>query len=98
LKSKIIGEFDTRRGAELAVEHIVQECGVPRKDVFVQPTRGANSAGTRVAGADAKAAPHPEGHQKLDGSLEVSVDFHGDDAGRISDALKDAGAKAVRTE
>ena len=97
MKSTIIGEFDTRRGADLAVEHVVQECGVPRSDVFVQPTSGANTAGTRAAGADAKAAPDPEGHQKLDGSLEVSVDFHGDDPERITDALKGAGAKAVRT-
>jgi hypothetical protein len=27
LERTIIGEFDTRRGAELAVEHVVQECG-----------------------------------------------------------------------
>ena len=70
---------------------------MPPSDVFVQPTGGANSAGTRAAGADAKAATDPEGHQKLEGSLEVSVDFHGDDPGRITDALKGAGAKAVRT-
>jgi hypothetical protein len=37
LESTIIGEFDTRRGAELAVEHVVQECGVPQSDVFIQP-------------------------------------------------------------
>jgi hypothetical protein len=98
LESTIIGEFDTRRDAELAVEHVVQDCGVPRSDVFVQPAGGANTAGTRPAGADAKAAPTPEAHQKLEGSLEVSVDFHGDDPGRIAAALKGAGAKAVRTK
>ncbi|WFU58461.1 hypothetical protein QA639_13610 [Bradyrhizobium pachyrhizi] len=32
-----IAEFDTRRAAELAVEHVVQECGVQRTYVFVQP-------------------------------------------------------------
>jgi hypothetical protein len=93
----IIGEFDTRRSAELAVEHVVQECGVPRSDVFVQPVGGANTAGTRAAGADAKAAPKPEGHQRLEGPLEVSVDFHGDDSEKISRALKSAGATVVRT-
>jgi hypothetical protein len=36
LESTIIGEFDTRRDAEFAVEP-VQNCGVPRGDVFVQP-------------------------------------------------------------
>ena len=98
LESTIIGKFDTRRGAELAIEHLVQECGVSRADVFVQPTGGANTAGTRAAGADAKAAPDPEGHQKLEGSIEVSVDFHGRDPGQIAEALKGAGAKTVRTK
>jgi hypothetical protein len=56
LESTIIGEFDSRRDAELAVEHVVQDCGVPRSDVFVQPVGGANTAGTRPAGLDAKAA------------------------------------------
>jgi hypothetical protein len=82
LESTIIREFDTRRDAELAVEHFVQECGVPRSDVFVQPVGGANTAGTRPAGSDAKAAPTPDAHQKLEGPLEVSADFHGDDPRR----------------
>jgi hypothetical protein len=98
LESTIIGEFDTRRDAELAVEQVVQDCGVPRSDVFVQPVGGANTSGTRPAGADAKAEPTPEARQKLDGSLEVSVDYHGVDPERIAAALKGAGAKAVRTK
>ena len=98
MESTIIGEFDTRRGAELAVEHVVQECGVPRSDVFVQPVGSANSVGTRAAGSDVKAAPAPEGHQKLEGLIEVSVDFHGDTPQTIADALRGAGAKTVRTK
>ena len=98
MESTIIGEFDTRRDADLAVEHVVQECGVPRSDVFVQPTGGANTIGTRPAGADAKTAPAAGGHQKLEGPLEVSVDFHGDDPERIAAALKSLGAKTVRTK
>ena len=39
-----------------------------------------------------------EGHQKLEGRIEVSVDFHGDAPEKIADALKDAGAKTVRTK
>jgi hypothetical protein len=98
LESTIIGEFDTRRDAELAVEHVAQDCGGPRSDVFVQPVGGANTAGMRPAGADAKAAPPPEAHQKPEGPLEVSVDFHGDEPEPIAAALKGAGAKAVRTK
>lgn len=98
MESTIIGEFDTRRGAELAVEHVVQECGVPRSDVFVQAAGGANTAGTHAAGADVKAAPAPEGRQKLEGLIEVSVDFHGDAPEKIAEVLRGAGAKAVRTK
>lgn len=98
MESTIIGEFDTRRGAELAVERVVQEFGVPRADVFVQPAGDANTEGTRPAGADAKSAPAAGGHQKLEGSIEVSVDFHGGDPEKIASALKSVGAKAVRTK
>ena len=98
MESTIIGEFDTRRSAELAVEHVVQECGVPRSDVFVQPVGSANTVGTLAAGSDAKGAPAPEGREKLEGLIEVSVDFHGDAPQKIADALKDAGAKTVRTK
>ena len=98
MESTIIGEFDTRRDAELAVEHVVQDCGEPRSDVCVQPVGGANRAGTRPAGADAKPAPTPESHQKLEGPIEVSVDFHGEDPQRIAAVLKSAGAMAVRTK
>ena len=98
MESTIIGEFATRREAELAVEHVVQEFGVARGDVFVQPVGAANSSGTRSAGADVKAAPTPEGKQRLEGEIEVSVDFHGDEPDKIAEALKGAGAKTVRTK
>ncbi len=84
MESTIIADFDTRREAELDVEHVVQECDVERSDVFVQP-----------AGADAKDAPEPDGQQKLQGAIEVSVDFHGVDRQKIAVALKSAGAKSV---
>jgi hypothetical protein len=96
METTLIAEFDTRREAELAVEHIVQEYGVPRGDVLVQPTGTANSSGQYSAGADVKAAPEPTEGAKLEGSIEVSVDFHGDDSKPIMDAMKSAGAKFVR--
>jgi hypothetical protein len=97
MESTLIAEFDSRRAAELAVEHVVQECGVPRSDVFVQPTGSDNTAGKRPAGADAKSSPEPEESGKLEGTIEVSVDFHGGDAKQVTDALKSAGAQSMRT-
>ena len=98
MESTLVAEFDTRRAAELAVEHVVQECGVSRSDVFVQPTGGDNTSGNRPACADAKASPKPEQGGKFEGGIEVSVDFHGEDAKQIEDALKSVGAKSVRTK
>jgi hypothetical protein len=98
MESTIIGNFATRREAELAVEHVVQEHGVPRSDVFIQPIGKANSAGTHAAGADAKEAPEPEENKRLEGEIEVSVDLHGDNSEKIVEALNSAGAKAVRTK
>jgi hypothetical protein len=98
METTLVAEFDTRRAAELAVEHVVQECGVSRADVFVQPTGSDNTSGDRSAGADAKAAPKPEPGVKLGGPIEVSVDLHRGDTKQVADALKNAGAKAVRTK
>ncbi len=66
--------------------------------MFVKPVGGENTAGTQASGPDTKAAPEPGNRAKLDGPIEVSVEFHGDHPERIVDALKGAGAKAVRTE
>ena len=98
MESTLVAEFDTRPSAELAVEHVVQECGVARGDVFVQPTGHENTSGNRPAGADAKATPKPEQGVKLEGPIEVSVDFHGEDATKIADALRSAGGKSIRTK
>jgi hypothetical protein len=96
MESTLIAEFDSRRAAELAVEHVVQECGVPRSDVFVQPTGADNTAGKRPAGADVKSSPEPGEGGKLEGTIEVSVDFHDEDTKQVTQALKSAGAKSVR--
>src|ERR1044072_7917907 len=98
MECTLIAEFATRRAAELAVEHVVQECGIDRSDVFVQPKGPNNTAGKSPAGADAKAVPEPAAGGKLAGSIEVSVDFHGNDAKQITEALKGVGAKNVRAK
>jgi hypothetical protein len=98
MEGTVIGKFETRREAELAVEHVVQEHGVQRTDVFIEPVGGANSAGTRAAGADAKASPEPEASRHLESEIEVSVDLHGGDRNKIVEAMKGAGAKTVRTK
>ncbi|BBB97241.1 MULTISPECIES: hypothetical protein [Bradyrhizobium] len=67
MESILVAEFDTSRAAELAVEHVVQECGVQRTDV-VQPMGADNTSGDRPALADVKVKPKPG--EKLGGPIE----------------------------
>ncbi|RYC29072.1 hypothetical protein D3273_25855 [Lichenibacterium minor] len=70
-------DFDARRDAEMAVEHIVQEHGIDRGAVLIAPVSDENSAGAQVAGSDTE-----DGHGKagatgspaLRGRLRVSVE------------------------
>ncbi|MCP9627343.1 hypothetical protein NML43_09620 [Rhodopseudomonas palustris] len=96
MQQKITGAFSTRRAAELAVERLVQEHGVDRKQVVVQARGQDNSAGTKPAGADRESG-HPgedkHGDPELNDVIEVSVS--GGDASVIKAAMKDAGASSV---
>ena len=101
MERTIIGSFSTRRDAEIAVEHLVQEHGIARTDVFIQPQGSANSAGSEMAGADVESG-HPgvakQGHPQIEGAVEVSVDCHGDDAAVVEATLKDAGARELHSK
>ncbi|WP_430642347.1 hypothetical protein [Bradyrhizobium aeschynomenes] len=98
MERTIIGHFATRRDAELAVEHLVQDHGIARTDVVVQAPGTANSAGSLAAGADVESG-HPSvdktGAPELGGEIEVSVDCHGRQSGEVEGILKEAGARRV---
>jgi hypothetical protein len=87
--------FDTRRGAETAVEHLVQELGIDRSDVFIAAAGDANTSGVRPAGADAKGT---NAKPKLSGPIEVSVDCNGDNSSIVTAALEKAGATHLRAD
>ncbi|MBB5696625.1 hypothetical protein [Muricoccus pecuniae] len=60
----ITGYFDTRRDAEMAVEHLVQDHDLDRNRVQAMAEGEENSSGTVISGADAAAAAEgdrPEG-------------------------------------
>ena len=101
MERTITGHFATRREAELAVEHLVQDHGVARTDVFVQASGAANSAGSRAAGADVHSG-HPgvgkSGKPELEGEIEVSVDCHADDPEVVEAILKEQGARRVGSQ
>ncbi|MBI2738801.1 MAG: hypothetical protein HYX38_19910 [Rhodospirillales bacterium] len=101
MERTIVANFDTRRDAETAVEHLVQEHGIERADIFVRAPGAANTAGTRAAGADVQSG-HPgvkkHGEPELSGPIEVSVEC---DAGRatvVKSTLQKDGATGLRME
>ena len=95
----IVACFDTRRDAETAVEHLVQEQEIDRSDVYIRSAGDANTAGTRPAGADVEsghAGVGAHGKPKLSGPIEVSVDCDGEQWTVVKSALKKAGALGAR--
>ena len=95
----ITAEFDTRRAAEMAVEHLVQEYGVERTAIFVEAAEAANTAGTRRSGADAESG-HPDtpphGDPVLAGRVKVSADVAEDGSSeKLQAALREQGAVKV---
>lgn len=99
MESTITAQFETRREAELAVEHLVQEHGIPRADIFIRARGEANSAGTKAAGADVEsghATANERGTPELAGLIEVSVDYHGGEADAVRKALQEAGSKSLK--
>lgn len=47
MDTEVKATFATRREAELAVEHLVQEHRLNRTDIFVEPEGAANSSPMR---------------------------------------------------
>ncbi len=72
----ISAEFKSRRDAEMAVEHIVQDHGIDRSTVEVGPASDQNTAGTEAARADVEDGylkSGTEGEPALAGKVKVSV-------------------------
>lgn len=95
----ICGAFPTREAADRAVERLVQEHGVDRADIVVQPHGERNSAGTKRSGGDASrnAAEGSEFEPALRGSILVTADVGGDKLSTAEQALRDAGARKILT-
>ena len=95
----ITGHFATRRTADLAIEHLVQDHGLDRGAIDVMPVSDANSAGERADGADVESG-HPDTATDvapaLAGALAVTVDLAGADAAAIEQWLVEAGATEIR--
>lgn len=96
----ISGAFETRRDAEMAVERLVQEYGLERTDIFIEPETAANSAGEVAGGADVGNGHSSESKARpaLAGRIKVSVDLNDKNAsGKVENALQEFGASGIQT-
>ncbi|MCV3769001.1 hypothetical protein [Rhizobium sp. TRM95796] len=87
--------FRTREAADIAVEHLVQQYGVSRPNVFILPVSEQNSAGAAPSGGDAS---HDDGARRdapLGGGLEVSVDIAQDRLSAVRRSFEDVGAMGI---
>jgi len=79
--------FDTREEADLAIEHLVQEHGIERTDIFVETEGESNSSGRSVSGGDfATKLEEGRSDPKLGGGIRVSVDIN--DENRANDVRR----------
>lgn len=82
--------FETREAADLAVEHLVQQHGISRPDIFVQSASDRNTAGSQVSGADVNRDDAP-----LEGEIEVSADIAVSQISAVQRSFGEAGATRV---
>lgn len=87
--------FETREAADLAIEHLVQQHGVARADIFVQSATSENTAGSAPSGGDAS---HDNGARRdapLNGEIEVSADIQSSLISSVQRAFGELGAIRV---
>lgn len=85
--------FATREAADRAVEHLVQQCGIPRADVFVEPNAEANTAGIKSSDGDTIRTD-----ALLCCEIRVSSDVAHHDLLKAEKAFRQAGARSVMAQ
>lgn len=92
----VSAEFKTRRDAEMAVEHIVQEHGIDRSAVTVGSASDANTAGTEAARADVedgRLKSDNDGEPVLAGKVKVSVQIIDQHAEKVRSSFEKFGGE-----
>lgn len=94
----ITAEFDTRRDAETAIEHLVQEHGIDRNAVTVRAASQENTAGTKPAGADlvdSLERTETEGEPALEGRIAVAVNVDETEADKVTTTFDTYGGQSA---
>lgn len=90
----ITATYESRRDAELAIEHLAQELGLDRDDISVGPDGEDNSVGTEVDGADLE---NDGSDAPLAGSISVVVTAESDEqAEEIQELLEEFGCEDIK--
>lgn len=90
--------YSTREQAELAIEHLVQEHGVDRSVIFVEPVEDSNTSGTQISGGDAPsggAGSRSRSDAPLNGAIRLTVGASRNQLALLREALEQAGATSV---
>ena len=87
--------FETREAADLAVEHLVQQHGVARADIFIQSATSDNTAGFAPSGGDASHDGGARRDAPLNGEIEVSADIRSSLVPAVERAFGELGALKV---
>lgn len=96
-KKGLAATFSTREGADLAVEHLVQEHGVDPLAIFVEAVGDDNSVGADRSGGDSSVPGSPgRDDAPLNGTLRVTVATDSKHVSQLSKVLAAAGAAELR--
>ncbi|TWF47808.1 hypothetical protein [Neorhizobium alkalisoli] len=87
--------FDAREAADLAVEHLVQQHGISRPDIFIQSATDRNTTGSKPSGGDASHEDGSRDDGAHEGEIEVSGDISANQIAAVQRSLGDAGAIRV---
>jgi hypothetical protein len=91
--------FSTRGAADLAVERLVQERGVDRSFIFLEPVEDSNSSGAQVSGGDAPSGDDGSRERTdapLNGAIRLTVAASDHELALLRVALSEAGATEVQ--
>jgi len=94
----ITATFESREGAELAVEHLVQEHELDRGDIVLESASDENSAGSEAGGADLDTAfeDGTEDGAALNGVVKVTITLDDEDLMEdVEEVLHEFGAGDV---
>ncbi len=92
----ISAEFETRRDAEMSVEHLVQEYGLDRRAISIVSVTAENSAGTQAAGSDldqGRSKDDAATGPALSGKLKVSVQAGDDQKAKVLETFSTYGGQ-----